>query len=121
MTEEKIINTLKSFENLHDSNFENITYDVLNSEIQVILHALKWTIPSKEANFQPNKIHLTITFKQVKKVMMQEIFSWDFIDNAKINIVDFENERHFLFKDDEQYPGLEIICKDIDFCELKIK
>lgn len=120
MVDEKIEYLLNSFENFHDSNFENISYDILNSEIQIILNAYKWDKPSTEESSQPHQTHLTITFKDVKKATINEIFSWDFIFKGNIEKINYENTPHYHFIDDENDCAFEIICKDFSYTELKI-
>lgn len=112
---DKIKLFMKTYGNLHDSNFENISYDVLNSEIILKFNVLKYEDESK----QPERIYLQTTLKNVKKAIINETFSWNFIYNAQIEETTYEDENCLIFKNDIDTPTIEIIFKEFSYNEYK--
>lgn len=110
---DKIQSFMKTYGNLHDSNFENISYNILSSEITLKLDSLKYD------NNTPTRIKLIITLHDVKKVIINETFSWDFIYNAQIKTTTYEGENCFIFKNETENPTIEIIFKEFSYHEYK--
>jgi len=114
ITNNNINNFLKTYNNFHDGNITNITYNTFESQVELTIKAYNWDIISNENN-QPKKETLKLIFTDIKEIKIQEIFSWDFIYEATLKVIITNNEELFLFLDNINSSKVLVACKEINW------
>jgi hypothetical protein len=115
ISKDNIEKYLNKYNFLHDGLITNINYDVLKSEIEVIIDAYY----SEEQGIKDNKIRIRMVFGNVERCNSKELFSWDFINEAYFKYIKIENKEFICFSDNEDNPSVYIVCDSVKYEELK--
>lgn len=111
---ENLKDFLLKYDDLHDSNFVSINYNIIESKVELVIDALKWEVNES----QSIRVKVKLVFNNVKELKLKELFSWDFVYEIILEKVKIENDDAYLFCDDKDSPALLIICETIQWEEI---
>lgn len=121
ITQDNLEEFLNYYQKFHDSYITNINYDISKSKIELLIDVC-WSgkpILKENKTYQTNKIKMRMILSDVEQCNHKEIFSWDYINKASIKYIQLNNQEFTCFADDEQQPLIYIVCKNIEYEEIK--
>ena len=121
ITQDNLEEFLNYYHKFHDSYITNINYDISKSKIELLIDVC-WSgkpILKENKTYQTNKIKMRMILNNVEQCNNKEIFSWDYINKVSIKYIQLNNQEFICFADDEQQPLIYIVCKNIEYEEIK--
>ncbi len=117
-------NSLTSFMNyyhlFHDSYISDVKYEFKKNQIELYFDIFWSGKPTLKDNgvFETNKVKLKMIFKSIYQYNYKENYM-DYIDEAYLKIINISNEEYFCFATDKEEPLISIVCKTIEYEELR--
>ncbi|MCH5167240.1 MAG: hypothetical protein J1F35_05030 [Erysipelotrichales bacterium] len=121
ITENNLSTFLETYHCLHDSDIENINYDIKNSKIEIIINTM-WKediVLNEDNSFKTNSVTLKIIFYGVDEFNCKEMFSWDYISEVFLKFVKIKNKNFICFANKEKDPEIYIVCDYIEYTQIK--
>lgn len=98
---------MQKYKKFHDAVIESCYYNINNRQAEIVLDALDFS--EKKFN-KRDKVKLT--FSNVEKICIKEMFSWDFIHEAVLEKSD--DGKFIFFKTDNEVPVFSVVCEEIE-------
>lgn len=120
ITKNNLNNFLEYYHHFHDGSLLSIDYNVEKERIEIVLNTM-WAGEIKlldDGSFQKNVQKLKLCFNGVSRCNIQEIFSWDFIDDLYVNYLIVEEKEQICFANSYENPSLYILCDFIEYEEI---
>lgn len=120
LTQENLSSFIEYYNGLHDSHITKIIYDIQNSKIELFLDVY-WSGTPKRSEagiLQTNPVKMKMNLNDVVQCNVQEMFS-GYICDAPIQFVTRQKDKYLYFADDNENQSIEIVCKDIEYEEVK--
>lgn len=114
ITEDNLEEFLETYHDLHDSWIADIKYNIFDSKIELLFEFI-----NDPKRLDPEKKKLRMIFNDVQQCDIREMYSWDYIQEAYLDYILFEEDEYICFANDEKEPMIYIVCEDIDYEEVK--
>lgn len=101
ITKENLREFLNLYHYLHDSNIINVNYNIKEAKVEMMIKVF-WKGEPKlkdDGYYEDSKVLLKLTFLEVEKMKVYELFSYDYIDDIDISYVTIENKEYIKFED----------------------
>lgn len=120
ITKDNLSSFIEYYHGLHDSYITNINYNILKSQIEILVDVCWSGNPTlkEDGIYNTNKTKIKMVFNGVEECNNKEIFSWDYINDAYIKYVKMHNKEFICFASDEKDPQVYVICENIEYEEL---
>ncbi len=121
ITKDNLSSFFEYYHGLHDSYITNINYNIINSQIELLIDVY-WSGEPKlneDGTYKTNKVKLKMNLNGVEQCNNKEIFSWDYINEVFIKYVKIKNKEFICFASDEENPFVYVVCDNIEYEELK--
>ncbi len=108
---------LQLYHYLHDATIKSVLYDASDARVDMNIKVFwKGEVKLKENNtYESSNILLKMHFYDVEKLKIQEMFSYDYIDDINIDYVIIDNKEYIKFEDIDN--NLIVISNEISYEE----
>ena len=121
LTKDNLNEFMDYFHKLHDSYFKEVNYDVKDSKVELLIDVCWSGKPTlkDDKTYETNKTKIRIALNNIVKISIKELFSWDYIKEAYIKNIVYENKECMCFASDSEDPLIYVVCDNIEYEEIK--
>ena len=121
ITKNNIEEFINYYHYFHDSNINNVNYDILNSKIEIYIDVF-WSgepLIKEGVYYETNKTKIKIILSGIEQCNIKEIYSINNIEEAYLKYIKLNNKEFICFASDFENPLFYIVCDNMGYEEIK--
>ena len=120
ITKDNLTSFMDYYHWFHDSYITDVKYEFKKNQIELYIDIFWSGNPTlkDDGTYETNKTKLKMVCKGIYQYNYKENYI-DYIDESYLKIININNEEYICFATDKEEPLISIVCKIIEYEELK--